>query len=116
MLLGYLGTGSRDVHLALDPVTGEALPEPAHHGEQLRPGRRHLLRRGHADVEEEIRSMWRAGDSPAEAALDRPDVDDRRGAAVRVFRIFLPARDPLEHRLEHVAHAHDRVLVALPLA
>src|SRR5688572_27666039 len=112
MLLGDLGTWSGDVHLALDPVIGEALAELAHHVEHLRPGRRHLLRRGDADVEEEIRSTWRAGDPPAEAALDRPDVDDRRGAAVRVFGISLPARDPLEHGLEHVVHAHYGVLVA----
>ncbi len=58
----------------------------------------------------------RARGAPAEAALDRADVDDRLRAAVRVRRIVLPARDPLEHRVEHLARAQDRVAVAPALA
>ena len=60
--------------------------------------------------------MRRAGDAPAEAALDRADVDDRLRAAVRVRGVVLPGRDPLEHRVEHLARAQDRVAVAPPLA
>ncbi len=60
--------------------------------------------------------MRRPRDPPAEPALDRADVDDRLRAAVRVLGIVLPHRDPLEHGIEHVAHANDRVLVPLPLA
>src|SRR5262249_53078797 len=58
----------------------------------------------------------RARSPPAEAALDSADVDDGLGAAIRVRRIVLPARDPLEHRVEHVACPQDRVAVAPPLA
>ena len=47
---------------------------------------------------------------------DRADVDDRLRAAVGVRGIVLPGRDPLEHRVEHLVHAQDRVLVALALA
>src|SRR5947209_10713139 len=60
--------------------------------------------------------MWRARDAPAKAALDRADVDDRLGAAVRVRGAVLPRRDPLEHRIEHLMRAEDRVLAALALA
>ena len=77
---------------------------------------RHRLRRRHAHVEEEVGAVRRPRDAPAEAALDRADVDDRRHAAVGVLRIGLPGRDPLEHGVEHLAHAQDRVLVALALA
>ena len=59
--------------------------------------------------------MRRPRDAPAEAALQRADVDDRARAAVRVLGIALPGRDPLEHRVEHLAHAQDRVLAALAL-
>ena len=58
----------------------------------------------------------RARDAPAEAALDRADVDDRLRAAVAVRGIVLPGRDPLLHGREHLVHAQDRVLVALALA
>ena len=58
----------------------------------------------------------RPRDAPAETALDRADVDDRLRAAIRVRRIVLPRRDPLQHRVEHLVHAQDRVLVALALA
>ena len=60
--------------------------------------------------------MRRARHSPAEAALQRTHVDDRLGAAVRVLGIVLPGRDPLHHSVEHLAHAQNRVLVALALA
>ena len=35
--------------------------------------------------------------------------------AVRVLGIGLPGRDPLEHRVHHLAHAQDRVEIALAL-
>ena len=60
--------------------------------------------------------MRRARDAPAEAARDRADVDDRRARPVGVHRVLLPGRDPLEHGVEHLAHAQDRVLVAPALA
>ena len=53
-------------------------------------------------------------DAPAEAALDRADVRD--AAHVAVDHLLLPARQPLEHRVEHRAHPQDRVLVAPALA
>ncbi len=60
--------------------------------------------------------MRRPRDAPAEATLDRADVDDRLRAAVRVRGIVLPGRDPLEHGVENLACAQDRVAVAPPLA
>src|SRR5439155_1532502 len=35
--------------------------------------------------------------------------------AVRVRRVVLPRRDPVQHRVEHLVRAQDRVLVSLPL-
>ena len=58
----------------------------------------------------------RPRDAPAEAALDRADVDDRLRAAVGVRRVVLPGRDPLEDGVEHLVHPEDRVLAPPPLA
>ena len=57
--------------------------------------------------------MRRPRDAPAEAALDRADVDDAF-APRYASRVVLPRRDPLEDRVEDVAQPDDRVLLALP--
>ena len=58
----------------------------------------------------------RPRDAPAEAALDRADVDDRLRASVGVRGVVLPGRDPLANRGEHLVQAQDRVPVAPALA
>src|SRR4029079_12542229 len=60
--------------------------------------------------------VGRARNTPAEAPLDRADVDDRLRAAVGVRLVLLPRRNPVENRLRHLVRAQDRVLAALPLA
>src|SRR5215208_3161805 len=116
MIFRDLSTRRRHVDVAVDAVVGEPLGEAANHLEHLAPRRRHRLGRRHAHVEEEIRAMRGARHPPAEATLQRADVDDRLRATVRVLGIVLPGRDPLEHRVQHFAHPQDRVLVALALA
>ena len=58
----------------------------------------------------------RARHAPAEAALDRTDVDDRLRAAVAVCGVVLPGRHPLHDGREHLLLPDDRVLGPAPLA
>src|ERR687898_1255264 len=56
----------------------------------------------------------RPGDAPAEAALYRSDVGDAVDAVVA--HLLLPARKPLEHRVEDASHPDDRVFTEAPRA
>src|SRR5207247_63770 len=98
----------------LDPVIWKAFTQAADELAELAASFGHRHRRRHAEVDEQVGAMRRARDTPGKAAADRADVDDAALAAVR--RALLPLWGELEHRVEHVPHAHDRRLLALALA
>ena len=103
-----LGARRGHVHLGVHAV------QRARELERLAPRVRHRHVRRNPQVQVEVGAVRRPRRAPAEAAFDRADVGDALHVAVR--HLLLPARQPLEHRVEHGPHAQDRVLVAPALA
>src|SRR6266508_4187718 len=99
----------RAVVHALDLTVREALTEAT--GEVAKSGTcfRHRHRWWDAEVDEEVGPMWCAGNAPGEATADRADVNDPLLPSIR--RSLLPFRCELQHRVEHVTHSYDRILV-----